>query len=186
MHILVTGGAGYIGSHTVQELLRAGYRVTVLDNLSRGHMAVAQVLDGAEFVWGDIADRELVVGLVRSRGIQAVLHFAALSLVGESMAEPSLYYHNNVVKGLSLLEAAREAEVPCFIFSSTAAVYGEPVQVPIEEDHPLAPTNPYGATWCWWPPPGVSGKSWTGAPLRRRGNHRPHGLGVAPAASRGL
>ncbi|RKO66948.1 UDP-glucose 4-epimerase GalE [Desulfofundulus salinus] len=146
MHILVTGGAGYIGSHTVQELLRAGYRVTVLDNLSRGHMAVAQVLDGAEFVWGDIADRELVVGLVRSRGIQAVLHFAALSLVGESMAEPSLYYHNNVVKGLSLLEAVREAEVPYFIFSSTAAVYGEPVQVPIEEDHPLAPTNPYGAT----------------------------------------
>jgi UDP-glucose 4-epimerase len=146
MHVLVTGGAGYIGSHTVKELLRSGYRVTVLDNLSRGHRAVVRVLAGAEFVWGDIADRELVVGLVRSRGIQAVLHFAALSLVGESVAEPSLYYHNNVVRSLSLLEAVREAGVPYFIFSSTAAVYGEPVNVPIEEDHPLVPTNPYGAT----------------------------------------
>lgn len=146
MHVLVTGGAGYIGSHTVRELTRAGYRVTVLDNLSRGHKAVAQVLEGAEFAWGDTADRKLVLGLLRSRGIEAVLHFAALSLVGESVADPALYYQNNVVKGLALLEAVREAGVPYFIFSSTAAVYGEPLRVPIEEDHRLIPTNPYGAT----------------------------------------
>ncbi|MEW6447863.1 MAG: UDP-glucose 4-epimerase GalE [Bacillota bacterium] len=146
MHVLVTGGAGYIGSQTVKELLRAGYKVTVLDNLSRGHKAVARLLPQAEFVWGDIADRELVVGLVRSRGIAAVLHFAALSIVGESAADPALYYRNNMVKGLALLEAMREAGVPYFIFSSTAAVYGEPVQVPVTEDHPLVPTNPYGAT----------------------------------------
>ncbi len=146
MHVFVTGGAGYIGSHTVKELLQAGYKVTVLDNLSRGHRGVAQVLEGAEFVWGDIADRELVGGLLRSCGVRAVLHFAALSLVGESVADPALYYRNNVVKGLALLEAVQEAGVPYFIFSSTAAVYGEPVRVPIEEDHPLTPTNPYGAT----------------------------------------
>ncbi|MEW6572125.1 MAG: UDP-glucose 4-epimerase GalE [Bacillota bacterium] len=146
MRVLVTGGAGYIGSHTVKELLRAGYGVTVLDNLSQGHKAVARLLPQAEFVWGDIAGRELVTGLLRSRGIEAVLHFAALSLVGESALDPALYYRNNIVKGLALLEAVRDAEVPHFIFSSTAAVYGEPVCVPITEDHPLAPTNPYGAT----------------------------------------
>jgi UDP-glucose 4-epimerase len=118
----------------------------VLDDLSRGNEAVARLLPQAEFVWGDTADRELVGGLLRSRGIAAVLHFAALSIVGESVADPALYYRNNVVKGLALLEAVREAGVPYFIFSSTAAVYGEPVQVPIAEDHPLVPTNPYGAT----------------------------------------
>ncbi|WP_334111043.1 UDP-glucose 4-epimerase GalE [Thermodesulfitimonas autotrophica] len=146
MQVMVTGGAGYIGSHTVKELLRAGYGVTVLDDLSRGNRAVARLLPQAEFVWGDIADRELVGGLLGSRGIAAVLHFAALSIVGESVADPALYYRNNVVKGLALLEAVREAGVPYFIFSSTAAVYGEPVQVPVAEDHPLVPTNPYGAT----------------------------------------
>jgi len=146
LQVMVTGGAGYIGSHTVKELLRAGYGVTVLDDLSRGNRAVARLLPQAEFVWGDIADRELVGGLLGSRGIAAVLHFAALSIVGESVADPALYYRNNVVKGLALLEAVREAGVPYFIFSSTAAVYGEPVQVPVAEDHPLVPTNPYGAT----------------------------------------
>lgn len=146
MHVLVTGGAGYIGSHTVRELMRAGYRVTVLDNLTRGHKAVAAILTGAEFAWGDIADGELVRRLLRSRKTEAVLHFAALSLVGESAADPALYYQNNVVKGLALLEAVREAGVPYFIFSSSAAVYGEPVHTPIEENHPLAPKNPYGST----------------------------------------
>lgn len=146
MQVLVTGGAGYIGSHTVKELLRAGYKVTVLDNLSRGHAVVARLLPQAEFVWGDIANQELVGELLRSRGITAVLHFAALSIVGESVADPAVYYQNNVVKGLALLEAVREAGVLYFIFSSTAAVYGEPVQMPITEEHPLAPTNPYGAT----------------------------------------
>ncbi|MDK2888367.1 MAG: UDP-glucose 4-epimerase [Thermoanaerobacter sp.] len=146
MHVLVTGGAGYIGSHTVKELLRAGYKVTVLDNLFRGHRSAMQLLRGADFIQGDIADRELVVELLKNRDIRAVMHFAALSLVGESVANPSLYYQNNVIKGLSLLEAVREAGVPYFIFSSTAAVYGEPEQVPIEENHALRPTNPYGAT----------------------------------------
>ncbi len=146
LRVLVTGGAGYIGSHTVRELQRAGYQVTVLDNLSRGHRAVAEVLSGVEFVWGDTADGELVRVLLRSRGIKAVLHFAALSLVGESVADPALYYRNNVAGGLALLEAVREAGVPYFIFSSSAAVYGEPTQIPIEEDHSLAPFNPYGAT----------------------------------------
>ncbi|MDN5363722.1 MAG: UDP-glucose 4-epimerase [Eubacteriales bacterium] len=146
MRVLVTGGAGYIGSHTVKEILKAGIEVTVLDNLSRGHKAVAKILPEAEFVWGDIADQELVVKLLKSRGVEAVIHFAALSLVGESIENPAQYYHNNLVKGLALLEAVRQAEVPYFIFSSTAAVYGEPMHIPIEETHPTLPTNPYGAT----------------------------------------
>lgn len=146
MRVLVTGGAGYIGSHTVKELLRAGYGVTVLDDLSRGHRAVAKILPDAEFVWGDTADGDLVRDLLRSRRVEAVLHFAAFSLVGESVADPALYYRNNVVKGVSLLESVRKEHVPHFIFSSTAAVYGEPVRVPLEEDHPLVPANPYGAT----------------------------------------
>ncbi|MDK2836728.1 MAG: UDP-glucose 4-epimerase [Thermosediminibacterales bacterium] len=146
MRVLVTGGAGYIGSHVVKTLLRSGYEVTVLDNLVRGHKAVAKVLKEAEFVWGDIADRELVTGILRSRRIDAVMHFAALSLVGESVENPTLYYENNVIKGLMLLDSIREADIAYFIFSSSAAVYGEPLQVPIEEDHVLLPTNPYGAT----------------------------------------
>ncbi|MCR4418640.1 MAG: UDP-glucose 4-epimerase GalE [Clostridia bacterium] len=144
MRVLVTGGAGYIGSHTVKELLQEGYEVTVLDNLSRGHRAVARLLPGARFVWGDIDDRELVRELAQE--VEAVLHFAAFSLVGESVSNPALYYENNVQKGLSLLRAVCEAGVRYFVFSSTAAVYGEPQQVPIEEDHSLVPTNPYGAT----------------------------------------
>lgn len=146
MHVLVTGGAGYIGSHTVRELLKVGYRVTVLDNLSRGHRAVARIIPGAEFIWCDIGEREQVEEILRTREIQAVLHFAALSLVGESVADPARYYQNNVIKGIILLEAIRAAEVPYFIFSSSAAVYGEPVTVPIDEKHPCRPTNPYGAT----------------------------------------
>lgn len=145
MNVLVTGGAGYIGSHVVLELIKCGYRVTVLDNLSRGHREVAGVLD-ARFVWGDIADRELVGDIIKSDRIEAVLHFAAHSLVGESMASPELYYENNVVRALALLDTVREAGVPYFVFSSTAAVYGEPSEIPIREENPLIPTNTYGAT----------------------------------------
>lgn len=152
MNVLVTGGAGYIGSHTVKELVKAGHAVVILDNLSRGHRAAVDVLQksspagAVDFVAGDTGEKELVAGLLKERRIEAVLHFAAHSQVGESVEHPALYYHNNVVRGLALLEAVREAQVAYFIFSSTAAVYGEPVETPIPEEHPLVPTNPYGAT----------------------------------------
>ncbi|MCC7487768.1 MAG: UDP-glucose 4-epimerase GalE [Burkholderiales bacterium] len=141
--ILVTGGAGYIGSHMVRALLDAGHRVVTLDDLSEGYRDAVQ---GGEFVEGDIADRELVTRLLKERGIAAVMNFASFIQVGESTANPSKYYGNNLVKALRLIDAMREAGVDKFIFSSTAAVYGEPVEVPIPESHPLAPVNPYGRT----------------------------------------
>ncbi|BAF58622.1 UDP-glucose 4-epimerase [Pelotomaculum thermopropionicum SI] len=143
MNVLVSGGAGYIGSHTVRELIKRNHFVVVLDNLTKWHRAAVQ---GAELVAGDTADRELLRGLFRKYGIEAVMHFAASSLVGESVRRPSEYYYNNVVKGLSLMDAMVEAGVRFLIFSSTAAVYGEPREVPITEAHPANPTNPYGAT----------------------------------------
>lgn len=143
MNILVTGGAGYIGSHTVRELIQKGHRVVVLDNLSKGHRSA---LEGVKLVQGDTADRGLLKGLFTEYEVEAVIHFAASSLVGESVRRPSEYYHNNVVKGLTLLDAMVESGVRHLVFSSTAAVYGEPQQVPIPEEHPTAPTNPYGAT----------------------------------------
>jgi len=143
LNILVTGGAGYIGSHTVRALVNKKHRVVVLDNLSKGHRAAVK---GVELVPGDTADRELLKNLFDEYGIEAVMHFAASSLVGESVRRPSDYYHNNVVKGLSLLDAIVESRVRYLVFSSTAAVYGEPLEVPIPEDHPAVPTNPYGAT----------------------------------------
>lgn len=146
MNVLVTGGAGYIGSHTVKRLATAGYRVTILDNLSRGHREAIALLPKAEFVIGDTGDYELVSRVLKTRTIQAVLHFAAHSQVGESVTNPALYYENNVINGLRLLEAVRGSGVPYFIFSSTAAVYGEPTGIPIYENAVLAPTNPYGAT----------------------------------------
>jgi UDP-glucose 4-epimerase len=143
MNILVTGGAGYIGSHTVLELVGRGHRVVVLDNLSKGHRAALQ---GVELVHGDTGDSVLVRELFKKHGVEAVVHFAASSLVGESVRQPAAYYHNNVIKGLALLDAMVESGVRCLVFSSTAAVYGEPVEVPIPEGHPTVPTNPYGAT----------------------------------------
>jgi UDP-glucose 4-epimerase len=143
MNILVTGGAGYIGSHTVLELAGRGHRVVVLDNLSKGHRNAVQ---GVELVHGDTGDAALVRKLFKQHKIKAVMHFAASSLVGESVRHPASYYHNNVVKGLALLDAMVETGVHHLVFSSTAAVYGEPVEVPIPEDHPTVPTNPYGAT----------------------------------------
>lgn len=143
MNILVTGGAGYIGSHTVKELVQKKHRVVVLDNLSRGHRAAVK---GAELVQGDTADRGLLEALFLSHQIEAVMHFAASSLVGESVRSPAEYYQNNVVKGLSLFDAMVKCGVRFLVFSSTAAVYGEPLAVPIPERHPAAPTNPYGAT----------------------------------------
>lgn len=143
MNILVTGGAGYIGSHTVRALVAGEHRVIVLDNLSRGHRAA---IGGTLLVRGDTSDARLLEELFKKYKIEAVMHFAASSQVGESVRHPSGYYHNNLVKGLALLDAMVQAGVPYLVFSSTAAVYGEPQAVPITEEHPTLPTNPYGAT----------------------------------------
>ncbi len=141
--ILVVGGAGYIGSHMVNELLKAGYGTITLDNLSKGHR---DLIPGGDFVEGDLADVALLDEIFASNEIAAVMHFAAFSLVGESVAKPLDYYRNNVAATMELVDAMVRHDVKRFIFSSTAAVYGEPVDVPITEDHPNLPTNPYGAT----------------------------------------
>ncbi len=124
--VLVTGGAGYIGSVTVERLLRAGCRVVVLDNLSKGHRSAVRA--GAPLVSGDIGDTELVTGLLREHEVDSVIHFAAMSLVGESMERPAEYYDNNVVRGSRLLSAMSAAGVSKIVFSSSAGVYGEPGQ----------------------------------------------------------
>jgi UDP-glucose 4-epimerase len=143
MMLLVTGGAGYIGSIVAQQLLAAGHEVTVLDNLERGHRAA--VPSGAELLVADLLDLEALAAAV-DRGFDAVLHFAALSLVGESGTHPERYYRTNIGGTLNLLEAMRAAEIGKLVFSSTAAVYGEPDEVPIPENAPTAPTNTYGRT----------------------------------------
>ena len=141
MRVLVTGGAGYIGSVVVAMLLEAGHEVTALDDLSTGHADA--VAPGADFVKASITDAGPVLA---ERRYDAVLHFAARSLVGESVEHPDRYWHNNVGGTLALLDAVRAHGVPRLVFSSTAATYGEPAQVPIDEDAPAAPTNPYGAS----------------------------------------
>lgn len=140
-NVLVVGGAGYIGSHMVKCLHDAGYGATVLDNLATGHR---EAVHWGELVVGSLEDRALVSELLRSRRIEAVLHFAASSLVGQSVAEPYAYYRNNVCATLNLLEAMREQGVRDFIFSSTAAVFGDPASEEIDEDHPRLPISPYG------------------------------------------
>src|SRR4051812_34544765 len=140
--LLVTGGAGYVGSVTSRLLLDAGHEVVVLDNLVTGFREA--VAPDATFVEADIADAARV--LTPEAGFDAVLHFAGLIAAGESMVKPELYWHDNVVKSLALLDAVRAARVPRFVFSSTAAVYGNPVELPITEDAVKAPTNTYGAT----------------------------------------
>lgn len=142
--ILVVGGAGYIGSHMVLDLLQAGHDVVVLDNLSRGH---CDLLIGGTFVEGDLGDGQLLDRVFSQYRITAVMHFAAYSLVGESVSKPLDYYRNNVAKTVELLAAMVRHNVRYFIFSSTAAVYGEPrAMEPLREDAPCQPTNPYGAT----------------------------------------
>jgi UDP-glucose 4-epimerase len=140
--LLVTGGAGYVGSVTSRLLLDAGHEVVVLDNLVTGFREA--VAPDATFVEADIRDAAQV--LTPSAGFDAVLHFAGLIAAGESMVKPELYWHDNVVKSLALLDAVRAARVPRVIFSSTAAVYGNPVELPITESAVKAPTNTYGAT----------------------------------------
>ena len=142
LNLLITGGAGYVGSVVTAELLAAGHRVVVYDNLSRGKRAAVPV--GAEFVQGDIEDRPLVANTLKSSGSEAVLHFAALIEAGESMKVPERYFRNNTAAALTLLETMLETGVKKIIFSSTAAVYGNPVNVPIRESAPLCPTNAYG------------------------------------------
>lgn len=142
MKILVTGGAGYIGSVVVEECLRDGHETFVFDNLVKGHRE--SIPPEAEFIEGDLIDGELLKKVFKENKIEAVIHMAAHSLVGESVQNPAKYYQNNVVAGLSLLDAMRESDVKKIVFSSTAAVYGEPEKQPIEEADKLQPTNPYG------------------------------------------
>jgi UDP-glucose 4-epimerase len=143
MKLLVTGGAGYIGSIVAQQLLDAGHEVVVLDNLSRGHRAA--VPQGARLAEVDLLDAEAVRETV-GEGFDGALHFAAYALVAESVAQPQLYYRNNVVGTLNLLDALREAAVRRLVFSSTCAVYGEPEVVPMDETTPTRPVNAYGAS----------------------------------------
>jgi UDP-glucose 4-epimerase len=155
MSILITGGAGYIGSHCAAVLLEQGRDIIVVDNLSRGHR---EAVAGGKFYEGDLSDRAFLERVFRTEKIDAVLHFAALSLVGESMAAPELYFRNNVGAGITLIETLLGHGKPPLIFSSTAAVYGEPPSgAPIGEDDPRVPTNPYGESkravenmlsWC--------------------------------------
>ena len=148
--ILVTGGSGYIGSHTTLALLEAGYNVVVLDNLSNSseeslHRVGILCGKAPEFIRGDINDRALLDELFASHKISAVLHFAGLKSVGESVYEPLKYYENNVCGSITLLQAMKHAGVLNLVFSSSATVYGEPTKMPIQEDFPTgAPTNPYG------------------------------------------
>jgi UDP-glucose 4-epimerase len=144
MTVLVTGGAGYIGSHMALELLDAGERTVVLDDLSTG---LARAVPGqAEFIQGDVGDQDLVRHLVEERGIDAIVHFAGSVVVPDSVADPLGYYLNNTVKSRALIEAAVKCGVRHFIFSSTAAVYGMTGDQPVVEDAPIAPISPYGAS----------------------------------------
>lgn len=144
--ILVTGGAGYIGSHAVLALQRAGYGVIVLDNLVYGHRELVEEVLKVELIVGDTSDRALLDNLFATREIAAVMHFSAYAFVGESVTDPAKYYRNNVIGTLTLLEAMMAASIRKFVFSSTCATYGVPVAVPLTEDHPQNPINPYGAT----------------------------------------
>ena len=144
MRVLVTGGAGYIGSVVSEQLVADGHEVVVYDNLSKGHLDA--VVEGAELVEGELLDSEILNRTFADRRIEAVIHMAAYSLVGESVDHPNKYYQNNVIAGLVLLDAMLACDVKQLVFSSTAAVYGEPEAQPIEETAPTNPTNPYGET----------------------------------------
>ena len=141
-HIFIAGGAGYIGSGCTEYLLNKGYRVTVFDSLVTGHRKAID--PRAEFIQGDLADREKLLTLFRTGNFDAVMHFAAFSLVGESMKDPGKYFRNNVANAINLADAAVEGKVKAFVFSSTAATFGEPENVPIRDDEKQLPINPYG------------------------------------------
>lgn len=141
MNLLVTGGAGYIGSHIVKELLKTEHQVVVIDNLEKGNR---ESILGGKFIHGDLNDKKLLDKVMKEEEIEGVIHLAAYSLVGESMENPGKYYFNNVTNGINLLEAMVDNNVKYIVFSSTAAVYGEPEEIPITEEHPTSPTNTYG------------------------------------------
>lgn len=143
MKLLLTGGAGYVGSVVSRVLREAGHEAVVVDNLSSGHR---EAVDGAELIEGDFGDRELMMAVLARHRIDAVIHFAACCLVGESMRDAGRYYRNNLVRSLTLLDAMCAAGVKRMVFSSSAAVYGDPIESPMTEDHPKRPTNPYGET----------------------------------------
>ncbi|BAM03228.1 UDP-glucose 4-epimerase GalE [Phycisphaera mikurensis] len=149
MKVLVTGGAGYIGSHAVQRLLRDGHDVAVLDNLGRGHREAVEALrasSGKEIplLEADLQDRAVIAARLRELGTEAIMNFAALAYVGESVTDPLRYYENNTAGVVSLLQAMQDAGVKRFVHSSTCATYGEPEVMPIREDTPQSPINPYG------------------------------------------
>jgi len=142
--ILVTGGAGYIGSHTVLALKEQGYDVVILDNLVYGHRDLVETVLQVPLIVGDLGDRALLDQIFRDYAIGAVMHFSAYAYVGESVQNPAKYYRNNVVATLTLLEAMVAAGIPYFVFSSTCATYGVPQSLPLTETHPQGPINPYG------------------------------------------
>ena len=144
--ILVTGGAGYIGSHAVKALQHAGYGVVVLDNLVYGHRDIVEDVLKAELVVGDTSDRPFLDRLFSTHHIDAVMHFSAYAYVGESVTDPAKYYRNNITGTLTLLEAMVAANVKKLVFPSTCAIYGMPKQVPMTEDHPKQPMSPYATT----------------------------------------
>lgn len=145
MTVMVTGGAGYIGSHTAHRLAQKGFEVVIYDNLSRGHR---EAVPGFPLVVGDIGDREKVAEAIQKYQVGAVMHFAAESQVGESVVNPAKYFLTNVSKSIILINEIINSGVKLFVFSSSAAVYGEPTSLPIKESHALMPTNPYGDTKC--------------------------------------
>src|SRR5579884_1598397 len=143
MNVLVAGGAGYIGSHTVKRLKEAGHHPVIYDNLSRGHRSVVDVLK-VPMIAADLNDRVTLTRALRENKIDTVMHFAAFAYVGESVEKPLIYYQNNVATTVSVLQSMQEVGVDRFVFSSTCAVYGDPDQVPITEDEKKAPVSPYG------------------------------------------
>jgi UDP-glucose 4-epimerase len=143
MNVLVAGGAGYIGSHTVKRLKEAGHTPVIYDNDSRGHKVVARILN-TPIIVADLNDRETLFGALRQHRIDCVMHFAAFAYVGESVEKPLVYYRNNVATTIAVLECMKDAGVKRFVFSSTCAVYGDPDKVPITEDEKKAPVSPYG------------------------------------------
>jgi UDP-glucose 4-epimerase len=143
MNVLVAGGAGYIGSHTVKRLREAGHQPVIYDNLSRGHRTAAEILK-VPAVFSDLNDKAALIATLRERQIDCVMHFAAYAYVGESVEKPLMYYQNNVATTISVLEAMQEADVERFVFSSTCAVYGDPDKIPITEDEKKLPVSPYG------------------------------------------
>lgn len=145
MNVLVAGGAGYIGSHTVKRLKEAGHAPVIYDNLSRGHRSVVDILR-VPMIAADLNDRDTLVAALRDHKIETVMHFAAYAYVGESVEKPLMYYRNNVATTISVLQSMQEAGVERFVFSSSCAVYGDPDKVPITEDEKKAPVSPYGRT----------------------------------------